>query len=117
VHDIRLLYAIQKHLGCGHVYEENTQPMAIWRVTKLDDLVTKVLPLFEVYPQQTKRRDEFNIFRQVVLKMEKREHLASEAGNIECARLARSLRVKFHPSNQTAAGLESAIIESCVNPF
>lgn len=75
--DEKILYAIQKVLGCGHIYEldfgryqkyksKGWKPQVKWKVSNINDLWTKVVPFFNRYPPFGTKKLAFDVFRQLV---------------------------------------------------
>ena len=75
--DIKLLYKLKKYFGCGTV-RKNYGDRYELRIRKLDHLKNVVIPFFEKYPLQTRKKYDFLSFRKVVLLMDKKEHLTEE---------------------------------------
>jgi hypothetical protein len=67
--DVQVLYALKDYFKCGQVYPltPGKKPIKYWRVKKLKDLVTKVIPFFEKHKLKTKRGIEFKRFRRICL--------------------------------------------------
>jgi hypothetical protein len=47
-------------------------------VNKLEDFINVIIPHFEKYPLLTQKRADFILFKEVVKKIEKKEHLTIE---------------------------------------
>jgi len=75
--DIKLLYKLKKYFGCGTVRKNHGDRYEL-RIRKLDHLKNVVIPFFEKYPLQTRKKYDFLSFRKVVLLMDKKEHLTEE---------------------------------------
>lgn len=76
--DLDLLYELRSTMGCG-VVRKNHANRFCWRVRKLKNLVEVIIPFFDKYPLRSKKRIDYLKFREVVLMMEKGEHL-TESG-------------------------------------
>jgi hypothetical protein len=64
------------HLGCGNIFVDKS---AIeYRVTKFSDLTEKILPLFEKYPIQGKKYQDYTDFVTVVELIKNKKHLTEE---------------------------------------
>jgi len=66
IKDIKLLYKIKKLLGCGIVYKHNN--VAIFRIKKINHLLTVILPILDNYPLLTEnKRINYLKFRDTLL--------------------------------------------------
>ena len=68
---------LKKYFGCGTVRKNHGDRYEL-RIRKLDHLKNVVIPFFEKYPLQTRKKYDFLSFRKVVLLMDKKEHLTEE---------------------------------------
>ena len=80
--DLSLLKKVKKSFGCGAIYYQNEKRLnhsACYRfeINSLRDLKRKLIPFFEKYPLQSKKRKEFKIFKQIFKLTEQREHKTS----------------------------------------
>ena len=75
--DIALLHHIRSFMQCG-VVRRNHGDRYCWRVRKLDNLASVIVPFFEKYPLRSKKNVEFHKFTEVVYRMKKGEHLTKE---------------------------------------
>lgn len=75
--DIQVLYALKAYFGCGVVRKNHDDRMA-YRVRGLNHLIERIVPFFEKHSLKTKKRVDFLKFRQVILKMQKQDHLTPE---------------------------------------
>jgi hypothetical protein len=79
--DEAILQQIKDVLGCGNVYRLNYQRYDKWRphvkykVSNFPDIVGKVIPFFQQYPLQAKKRQQFEKFCTVAIMMAHKEHL------------------------------------------
>jgi hypothetical protein len=80
---LEALELIKNRLQCG-VIQLNTrkdnhhEPLMIYRVRKLDDLIGRVIPFFQTYPLRTAKRLQFELFTQAVLLMREKRHLTPD---------------------------------------
>jgi len=79
--DRPILERIQATLGCGTIYDlqyqrYEWQPHAKYKVTRIKDLLEKVVPFFERYPLQAKKAKSFEVFKTVVAMVARKEHLS-----------------------------------------
>lgn len=78
--DREILERIKETLECGNIYDlkydrYGWKPHVKYKVQKLDDFQTKLIPFFRKYPLQAKKKKSFEIFCQAVLAVAKKEHL------------------------------------------
>jgi hypothetical protein len=76
-----ILQEIQKSLNCGNIYRLEYNRYNKWRprvklkVSNFKDISTKVIPFFEQYPLQAKKRLQFKQFCQVAELIKHKHHL------------------------------------------
>ena len=58
--DKAILYKIAELLGVGFVYLPKTRNSVRFEVTKLEDIVRVILPIFEEFPLQTTKNLDFS---------------------------------------------------------
>ncbi len=75
--DVQVLHALKAYFGCGVVRKNHGNRMA-YRVRDREHLVERIVPFFLKHPLKTKKRLDFIKFRDVLLLMEKGEHLTGE---------------------------------------
>ncbi len=76
--DIELMNSIVAFLGCGRV-EPHYQGSAVnFVVTKLSDIIEKIIPLFSKYPLIGSKAKDFSDFCKVVELMKNKSHLTTE---------------------------------------
>ena len=75
--DAQLLHAIKTYFGCGVVRRNHGDRMA-YRVRERKQLNERIVPFFAEHPLQSKKRVDFEKFRDVLLLMERDEHLTEE---------------------------------------
>src|SRR5438093_11739406 len=78
--DAQLLHAIKSFFGCGVVRTNHGDRLA-YRVRSQQHLLERILPFFEKHPLRSKKHIDFLKFREVLLMMQKVEHL--ERGGLE----------------------------------
>ena len=82
--DEPILHEIKKVLDCGNIYRLQYERYAKWRphvklkVSNFSDISTKVIPFFEKYPLQAKKRLQFQTFCSVAELMKQKVHLTPE---------------------------------------
>jgi len=84
--DVQILHALKAQFGCGVVRTDHDDRMA-YRVRKLEHLLQNIVPFFMKHPLKTKKRIDFEKFRDVLLIMEAGDHL-SEAGVVRIRQIA-----------------------------
>ncbi len=75
--DVAVLYALKDYFGCGVVRSNHGDRMA-YRVRGHKNLAEVIIPFFEKHKLKTKKRIDFEKFRDVVRLMEKKAHLTAE---------------------------------------
>lgn len=71
-------------LGCGNIYRLEYERYAKWRphvklkVSNFSDISTKIIPFFQRYPLQAKKRLQFETFCQVADMIRTKGHLTPE---------------------------------------
>jgi hypothetical protein len=77
IRDIFLLKEIQSFFGVGNIYYRNRNGTnhAVYHVSTLKDLNEKIIPHFINYPLLTKKRKEFELFKEIIIFMINKKHL------------------------------------------
>ena len=75
--DIAVLYALKAFFKCGVVRVNHGDRMCL-RVRGHENFMRFIIPFFEKHKLKTKKRLDFEKFRDVVLLMEKKSHLTLE---------------------------------------
>jgi hypothetical protein len=75
--DVQILFALKNYFNCGVVRVNHGDRMA-YRVRSIEHLLTIIIPFFMKHQLKTKKRVDFEKFRDIVLMMEKKEHLKPE---------------------------------------
>ena len=78
--EAQLLHALKAFFGCGVVRPNHGDRLA-YRVRSQQHLLERILPFFEKHPLRSKKHIDFLKFREVLLMMQKGEHL--ERGGLE----------------------------------
>ncbi len=84
--DAQLLHALKAFFGCGVVRTNHGDRLA-YRVRGKEHLIERIIPFFVEHPLKSKKRVDFEKFRQVLLMMKAGDHLKSE-GVEEIRRIA-----------------------------
>lgn len=74
VRDVQLLHALKARFGCGSVIRNHGDRWA-YRARGQTNLMNKILPFFEKHKLKSRKRQEFESFRRVVLMIEEKKHL------------------------------------------
>jgi hypothetical protein len=75
--------------------------MAFFKVQSLKDILTVVIPHFDKYPLMTQKRADYLLFREIAIKMSRREHLKIE-GIQEILNLKASLNLGLSEADHEA---------------
>ena len=75
--DAQLLHALKAFFGCG-VVRKNHGDRLSYRVRERKQLIERIVPFFAEHPLRSKKRVDFEKFRDVLLMMERGEHLTEE---------------------------------------
>ena len=84
--DRAILFKLKEFFGCGTIRPSRKDNTYKYEVRSLEDLRTKIIPHFERYPLQTRKRKDFEVLKKVVEMMSEGKHLNRE-GLKEIARL------------------------------
>ena len=76
--DKELMISLVEFWGCGGVFVRSNQPVVDFKITKLSDLLNKVLPVFQKYPLQGVKSKDFEDFCKVAKMMKEGKHLTPE---------------------------------------
>jgi hypothetical protein len=77
VRDLDLLKLIQTYFGVGRIGKERNG-CRDFTIGSLDQIITKVIPHFDKYPLKTNKYSDYLLFKQVVMMMQRGEHLTAE---------------------------------------
>ena len=96
------LQKIKEFFGCGNIfinkrYDNHNEHLYRYCVRSLKELDSKIIPFFEQFPLQTYKQNDFEIFRDVVRMMVRKEHL-TEAGYERIVKLASTMNRRKHRS-------------------
>ncbi|CAF3544067.1 unnamed protein product [Fusarium graminearum] len=81
--DLDLLKLIQSfsfashYFGVGRIGKERNG-CRDFTIGSLDQIITKVIPHFDKYPLKTNKYSDYLLFKQVVMMMQRGEHLTAE---------------------------------------
>jgi len=77
VRDLDLLESIKTFFGVGNT-QINKDGSITYSVTGLKDLINVIIPHFDKYPLLTQKQIDFELFKQLSILMENKEHLTTE---------------------------------------
>ena len=75
--DVSLLYELKRFFKAGVVRNNHGDRFEL-RIRKLEVLQNTVIPFFETYPLQTKKRHDFQKFKEIVGLMRSNRHLEKD---------------------------------------
>jgi len=105
-----ILERVRAFFGCGRIRPKGPNSNVVtWSVDGVSTIVEKVLPHFERYPLQSSKQQDFLVFREIVLRMRRKEHLRP-SGFLELARLAFSMNAHGKQRQYTLAAIDSGIL-------
>ena len=82
--DKEILERVRETLDCGNIYHLEYKKYSKWRphfkykVSNLRDITQKIIPFFQKYPLQAKKKYSFALFYQVAELMLKKQHLTTQ---------------------------------------
>jgi hypothetical protein len=82
-----VLLAIQEHFGCGTLRPDRSDKTLKWEVRSLPVISSVVIPHFPMYPLQSGKQRDFELFADICQRMGRKEH-CSVVGLREIVRLA-----------------------------
>ena len=75
--DVQVLYALKSYFKCGVVRVNHGDRMC-FRVRSIEHLLQIIIPFFEQHSLKSKKRIDFEKFRDVLLVMQSKQHLTLE---------------------------------------
>jgi hypothetical protein len=102
--DVQVLYALKDYFKCGSVgvnRQDKYGKRYHYRVKSGKDLAEKIVPFFEKHPLKTKKKIEFQRFREIVLKMHQGYHRDEVHRFLEVYDLGVALRERIRPKTGT----------------
>ncbi|MDD4990414.1 MAG: LAGLIDADG family homing endonuclease [Candidatus Pacebacteria bacterium] len=95
--DRKILYRIKETIGCGKIYECKYErygwyPHVKFKVSRFDEISEILIPFFEKWPLQAKQAKRFCLFKKIVEKRKKGQHLTKKGVN-EIKKLQEKMRV------------------------
>lgn len=106
--------------GTGSIYRKSgIHPVLNFSVDSRKNLIERVIPFFERYPLVTKK-DTFNIFRDIVFSMERKEHWTKEGFKkiVELAfQMNQQGKGRRHTKNEVLAALSESSSAEILRDF
>jgi hypothetical protein len=92
---VHVLELMQQFLGCGSIYrnrrhDNHKEDLFVFNVFRLEHLTEIIVPFFEANPLRTAKLEDFLKFRQVLLMMKRKAHLARD-GLAQIARITETM--------------------------
>lgn len=78
--DVQILHGLKEYFGCG-VVRSNHDDRMCFRVRDKNHLLGVIVPFFLKHPLKTKKRQDFEVFKSVLLMMDAGEHLSEQGLN------------------------------------
>ena len=105
-----ILGRLQAFFGCGRIRPKGPNSSVVtWSVDGVPTIVEKVLRHFDRYPLRSGKLQDYLVFREIVLRMCRKEHLRPD-GFLEIARLAFTMNATGKQRQYTLAMIESGIL-------
>jgi hypothetical protein len=105
-----ILERLQAFFGCGRIRPKGPNSSVVTlSVDGVPSIVENVLPHFDRYPLQSAKHQHYLVFREIVLRMCRKEHLRPD-GFLELARLAFTMNATGKQRQYTLAMIESGIL-------
>jgi len=81
-HSAGILYDLQRYYDCGNVHIDNRKEKALkFNVTKLDDIIKKIIPHFDKYPLLSSKYLDYQDFKKVAFMIKDGLHLNEQGMN------------------------------------
>lgn len=73
-----IIFRLKEFFGCGFIRPSKKDNTIKYEVRSLKELREKILPHFEKYPLEGEKKKDFEIFKEILEMMEKKEHLKKD---------------------------------------
>jgi len=73
-----LINTLINYLGCGTLYKNQQKNSVDYKVTKINDLIEKIIPFFEKYKLLGIKTHDFEDFKKIALLIKNGDHLTNE---------------------------------------
>ncbi len=100
-----VLYAIEAYFGCGCIRPDRSDQTLKWETRRLEDLLERVIPHFELWPLMSGKRRDFERLAAICRLMAEGSH-RSRAGLVEIVKLAREMNPSGKRRYDASAVLE-----------
>ena len=91
--DSKLIFRIKEHFDCGIVTIKKNG-MTEYRVRSFDDIVTKIIPFFDMYKLQSEKNRDFEYIKIIAKLMQDKKHLTKDGVDF-----VRSVKNNMHVYN------------------
>lgn len=82
--DEQTLKSLVQYLDCGKVYIRSKENAVDFKITRLELLLDKIVPLFEKYPLSGSKAKDFADWSRIALLIKDKTHLTPEGLNLIC---------------------------------
>lgn len=113
--DRQVLEALKEYFGCGSIgvnRKDSTSTRLHYRCKNVQHLNDKIIPFFEKHKLKTKKRVEFERFRDIVHKLHSGYHNQSLKNFLEVVQLGEELRVRFKPAKTSKRTKVNPILDN-----
>jgi hypothetical protein len=107
--DRQVLEALKTYFKCGYI-KKNREDRLCYLVRNNDHLLNIIIPFFEKHQLKTKKRIDFEKFRQIILMIGEKKHL-TESGLSDIKKIVTDMRKSYIKS-----GIRVDISESIASP-
>ena len=105
-----ILYRLQRYFGAGKIRPKGPNSNVITlSFDGVPTIISVILPHFDQYPLQSGKIDDYLVFREIVFRLRRKEHLMPQ-GAIEVVRLAFGTNAQGKQRKYTLAEVESGIL-------
>jgi len=116
--DLPLLHKLQAFFQVGSVNLRKYRPIASFTVTRIDDLLSVIVPHFSNYPLQTQKHSDFLLWAKVVELVHSGSHL-TQSGLLEIVALAsainRGISDKLQAAFPDVTPYKRSLFEPCLS--
>ncbi len=98
----------------GSVSKKSTRNISVFSVTSLNQILTKIIPHFDIYPLMSQKKADYLLFKKVALLIKQKQHL-TEIGFQEIINYRASINLGLSPKLKNAFPLWKPIIRPVIN--
>jgi hypothetical protein len=104
----RILFIFKEVLGCGYVSKKGGNPSCfVYCVDRISELISIIIPFFDKYPLVGEKYQNFLLFKEIVIRLSKKEHFDKQ-GFVEIVKLCfRMNRNGYYRKNSLETVLSS----------